>query len=176
MSMRERSPRFTAAANRYVLLLTHGQKCHRIVFSRAAIWGGGAMLCLAGAALIGAAAYLLFRDDMLAALLDRQTQMQYAYEDRVAALRLRLDQAVSRQFIDQDGVEGKVQNLVMRQAQLETRAAVVAQLVEKTIAHEDATTVSRGLEARQASGAPSIDGVLAINRALPPSQRSEERV
>jgi murein DD-endopeptidase MepM/ murein hydrolase activator NlpD len=170
MSMRERSPRFTAAANRYVLLLTHGQKCHRIVFSRAAIWGGGAMLCLAGAALIGAAAYLLFRDDMLAALLDRQTQMQYAYEDRVAALRLRLDQAVSRQFIDQDGVEGKVQSLVMRQAQLETRAAVVAQLVEKTIAHEDATTVSRGLEARQASGAPSIDGVLAINRALPPSQ------
>ena len=78
---------------------------------------------------------------MLASLLDRQTQMQYAYEDRLAALRLRLDQVTSRQFIDQDGVEGKVQNLVLRQAQLETRAAVVAQLVERTMARDTGVTL-----------------------------------
>ena len=88
---------------------------------------------------IGAAGYLMFRDDLLAGLIDRQTQMQYAYEDRIAALRLRLDQLASRQFIDQDGVEGKVQSLVLRQAHLETRAAVVAQLVERTISRAPAS-------------------------------------
>ncbi|QGM99575.1 M23 family metallopeptidase [Methylocystis parvus] len=83
----------------------------------------------------------MFRDELLAGLLDRQTQMQYAYEDRIAALRLRLDQLASRQFIDQDGVEGKVQRLVLRQAQLETRAAVVAQLVERTISRDAGVTM-----------------------------------
>ncbi|PPD46700.1 MAG: peptidase M23 [Methylocystis sp.] len=83
----------------------------------------------------------MFRDELLAGLLDRETQMQYAYEDRIAALRLRLDQLASRQFIDQDGVEGKVQTLVLRQAQLETRAAVVAQLVERTISRDAGVTM-----------------------------------
>jgi murein DD-endopeptidase MepM/ murein hydrolase activator NlpD len=89
-------------------------------------------LVLLGAGLLApcAAAYLAFRDDMLAELVDRQTQMRYVYEDRLAAMRLRLDQATSRQFLAQGDVESKVQTLVARQAKLETRAALVARLVE----------------------------------------------
>lgn len=102
----------------------------RIALSPPALWGLAALAALLAVVAPCAAFYLAFRDDMLAGLLARQAQMQYAYEDRLAALRLRLDQATSRQFIDQDGVEGKVQTLVVRQAQLETRAAMIARLVE----------------------------------------------
>ena len=117
--------------------VTRGQQRRRFEVSRLALFGGAALLSLVGAAVISAAGYLVFRDDLLAGLIERQTQMQYAYEDRLAAARLRLDQVASRQFIDSDGVEGKVRSLVIRQAMLETRAAVVARLLEHTV--RDAT-------------------------------------
>lgn len=131
-------------------------------------------VCAAGlcvcALTIASAAYLLLRDDLLASLIERQTQAQYAYEDRIAALRLRLDQVASRQFIDQDGVEGRVQKLVLRQAQLETRAAVVAQLVERAVSREApllAGVSSRAAEPR-AAGAPLRPAPAPLARNEPP--------
>lgn len=128
--MRKRSFQCFDASPDCVAHAPGGARLRRYEFSRHALLGGVAALALSGAALLGSASYLMFRDEILAGLLDRQTKMQYAYEDRLAAARLRLDQVSSRRFLDQDGVEGKVQSLVMRQAMLETRAAVVAQLVE----------------------------------------------
>jgi murein DD-endopeptidase MepM/ murein hydrolase activator NlpD len=137
MSLRQRSFQFVENNSNYVVHVTRGQQRRRFEVSRLALFGGAALLSLVGAALIAAAGYLVFRDDLLAGLIERQTQMQYAYEDRLAAARLRLDQVASRQFIDSDGVEGKVRSLVIRQAMLETRAAVVARLLEHTV--QDAT-------------------------------------
>ncbi|GGH22350.1 membrane protein [Alsobacter metallidurans] len=77
---------------------------------------------------VGATAYIAFREDILGGLMSRQTQMQYAYEDRIAALRTSIDRLTSRQLLDQDSFEGKVQELIARQAQLENRQAVVASL------------------------------------------------
>jgi len=136
MAEREHSYRFVEADGDYLVEVTRGHRSRRFAVSRAMLFGFGGAAALLAAGVVASASYLLFRDDMLASLLERQTQMQYAYEDRLAALRLRLDQVASRQFIDQDGVEGKVQTLVIRQARLETRAAVVAQLVERTVAAE----------------------------------------
>lgn len=141
MRNRDHSYRFVDSSGDFVIELARGHFRRRFQISRAALAGAGAAIGVVAATTIGAAAYLMFRDELLAGLLDRQTQMQYAYEDRIATLRLRLDQVASRQFIDQDGVEGKVQNLVLRQARLETRAAVVAQLVERTIARDAGVTV-----------------------------------
>jgi murein DD-endopeptidase MepM/ murein hydrolase activator NlpD len=137
MSPRERSFQFVEDSSSYVVHVTRGHRRRRFEISRLVLFGGTALLSLVGAAVVGAAGYLVFRDDLLAGLIERQTQMQYAYEDRLAAARLRLDQVTSRQFIDSDGVEGKVQSLVIRQAMLETRAAVVARLLEHTV--QDAT-------------------------------------
>ncbi len=134
MRHRDQSYRFTAAGGDYTVQLSRGNRTRSYRLSSAAIIAGGLALGLLGTSVVGAAGYLMFRDELLARLIDRQTQMQYAYEDRIAGLRLRLDQLASRHVIDQDGVEGRVQRLVMRQAQLETRAAVVAQLVERTFA------------------------------------------
>ncbi len=88
----------------------------------------GIALVILGAWYLVATIYLVFRDDLLSSLVARHTQVQYAYEDRIAALRTSIDRLTSRQLIDQDGVEGKVQELMSRQAQLETRQAMVAAL------------------------------------------------
>jgi len=159
MSPRTQSFNFIDAGSAFVLHVRRGQKSRSFEISRLALFSFAALFCLVALLMVGAASYLLFRDDMLANLLDRETQMQYAYEDRLAALRLRLDQITSRQFVDQDGVEGKVQSLVRRQAQLETRAAVVAQLVEKTVSKE--SSLSRGA----APGQPINSSVAA--KAIP---------
>ena len=73
--------------------------------------------------MIGAGGYMLFHDDILRSLLDRQIDMQRAYEDQLAVVRLRLDQALTRQMLDQDSVEDRMQKLVLRETMLETRAA-----------------------------------------------------
>ncbi len=133
MSLRDRSFQFVDDNPRYVVQVTRGQHRRRFEISRLALLGGGLLLSLVGLAVVGAAGYVMFRDDLLAGLIERQTQMQYAYEDRLAAARLRLDQVAGRQFVDSEGVEGKVQNLVLRQAMLETRAAVVTRLLEHAV-------------------------------------------
>lgn len=165
MSKRERNRR-GETPNRYAFQVTRGQRRHTIEFSPATVIGAGALISLAGVAVVGAAGYLLFRDDMLAGLLDRQTRMQYAYEDRLAALRLRLDQAVARQFVDRDGVEGKVQSLAIRQAQLETRAAVVARLVERAGVAKAATLVPQSF-GRQPSAFRPLLATAAPSQASP---------
>ena len=77
------------------------------------------------------AGYMFFHDDILRGLLDRQIEMQYAYENQLAAARLQLDQAATRRILDQDDVKGQIEKLVLRATMLETRAAAVAELVER---------------------------------------------
>ncbi len=141
MRNRDQSFRYVDASGDYVVQVSRGHKSRKFRMSAGAIVASASLACVVAAVTVGAAGYLIFRDELLAGLIDRQTQMQYAYEDRIAALRLRLDQLASRQFIDQDGVEGKVQSLVLRQAKLETRAAVVAQLLERTISRDAGVAV-----------------------------------
>jgi murein DD-endopeptidase MepM/ murein hydrolase activator NlpD len=92
---------------------------------------------IAAALLLGwyltATLYLVFRDEMLARLMNQQTEMQYAYEDRLAALRNQIDKVTSRQLLDQNSLEGKLHELISRQSQLETRHALVASLAEQPI-------------------------------------------
>lgn len=180
MRHRDQSYHFVDASGDYVVQVSRGHKSRKFRLSPGALAAGGALLGLVATGILGATGYLMFRDELLAGLLDRQTQMQYAYEDRIAALRLRLDQLASRQFIDQDGVEGKVQRLVLRQAQLETRAAVVAQLVERTISRDaGVTTIAPAARAEAPTtalgairaGMPLAKAAPAAARNLPSTQK-----
>jgi murein DD-endopeptidase MepM/ murein hydrolase activator NlpD len=83
------------------------------------------------AALLGTGLYFVFRDDMLAALMRRQAQMQFAYEDRIANLRNQIERMATRQLANQDTVESKVAELAMRQARLESRSALVSALAAR---------------------------------------------
>ena len=74
------------------------------------------------------ATYFAFRDDVLTRLLARQAQMQYAYEDRIADLRGQVDRLASRQLLDQEQFESKLEQIARRQATLESRSSALSSL------------------------------------------------
>ncbi|WP_438277587.1 peptidoglycan DD-metalloendopeptidase family protein [Nitrobacter sp.] len=74
------------------------------------------------------ATYFAFRDDVLTRLIARQADMQYAYEDRIAELRARVDRTTSRQLLDQEQFDRKLEDIARRQAVLESRAAALSAL------------------------------------------------
>ncbi len=113
--------------------------------------GGGLSLLLLGWYL-AATIYLVFRDEMLGRLMSQQAEMQYAYEDRLAALRNQLDKVTSRQLLDQNTLEGKLHELLSRQAQLETRQAVVATLIDQPIFSTQSRTPGRPASAPATTG------------------------
>src|SRR6266568_502475 len=69
--------------------------------------------------------YFAFREDVLAKLIARHAEMQFAYEDRIAELRAQIDRFSSRQLIDQEAYEKKLEQILRRQAALESRAGAL---------------------------------------------------
>jgi murein DD-endopeptidase MepM/ murein hydrolase activator NlpD len=74
--------------------------------------------------------YILSKDDLAARMIARETSRQYAYEDRIAALRADIDRYASKALLDQDGVESRVDELATRQAELESRQSLVSALAD----------------------------------------------
>lgn len=74
--------------------------------------------------------YILSKDDLAARMIARETTRQYAYEDRIAALRADVDRYASRALLDQDGVESRVDELATRQAELESRQSLVTAMAD----------------------------------------------
>jgi murein DD-endopeptidase MepM/ murein hydrolase activator NlpD len=78
------------------------------------------------------ATYFAFRDDVLTRLIARQAEMQYAYEDRIADLRVKVDRATSRQLLDQEQFDQKLEQILRRQAALESRATAMGAIPDTT--------------------------------------------
>jgi murein DD-endopeptidase MepM/ murein hydrolase activator NlpD len=97
----------------------------QIRFGPVAFWiAVGSVVMMAGWS-IATATYFAFRDDVLKDLMARQAEQQYAYEDRIAELRARIDRTTSRQLLDQEQFEQKLDDLLRRQATLESRATAL---------------------------------------------------
>jgi murein DD-endopeptidase MepM/ murein hydrolase activator NlpD len=78
------------------------------------------------------ATYFAFRDDVLTRLIARQAEMQYAYEDRIAELRAKVDRATSRQLLDQEQFDQKLEQIMRRQTALESRATALGTVPDVT--------------------------------------------
>jgi murein DD-endopeptidase MepM/ murein hydrolase activator NlpD len=78
------------------------------------------------------ATYFAFRDDVLTRLIARQAEMQYAYEDRIAELRAKVDRATSRQLLDQEQFDQKLDQIMRRQTALESRATAMGAIPDVT--------------------------------------------
>jgi len=78
------------------------------------------------------ATYFAFRDDVLTRLIARQAEMQYAYEDRIAELRAKVDRTTSRQLLDQEQFDQKLDQIMRRQTALESRATALGSLPDVT--------------------------------------------
>jgi murein DD-endopeptidase MepM/ murein hydrolase activator NlpD len=91
----------------------------------------GTLVIMAGWTLV-TGTYFAFHDDVLKRLIARQAEMQYGYEDRIAELRAQLDRITSRQLLDQEQFEQKLEQISRRQANLETRASALSTLPDMT--------------------------------------------
>jgi murein DD-endopeptidase MepM/ murein hydrolase activator NlpD len=81
---------------------------------------------------LGATTYLVLRDNLIGATMARQARMQHEYEDRIAALRAQVDRVTSRQLLDQQVVEDKVEKLLEQQMALTSRHGRIGALLQGT--------------------------------------------
>jgi murein DD-endopeptidase MepM/ murein hydrolase activator NlpD len=79
------------------------------------------------------ATYFAFRDDVLTRLIGRQAEMQYAYEDRIAELRAKIDRTTSRQLLDQEQFDQKLEQILRRQTTLESRATALGAISDPSV-------------------------------------------
>jgi murein DD-endopeptidase MepM/ murein hydrolase activator NlpD len=79
------------------------------------------------------ATYFAFRDDVLTRLIARQAEMQYAYEDRIAELRAKVDRTTSRQLLDQEQFDQKLDQIMRRQTALESRATALGAMPDASV-------------------------------------------
>jgi murein DD-endopeptidase MepM/ murein hydrolase activator NlpD len=82
----------------------------------------GTLVIMAGWSL-ATGTYFAFQDDVLTRLIARQKEQQFAYEDRIAELRAQIDRITSRQLLDQEQFEQKLEQIIRRQTVLESRTS-----------------------------------------------------
>jgi murein DD-endopeptidase MepM/ murein hydrolase activator NlpD len=106
--------------------LSHAGK--RVRVGPVLFWSVVVSVVIMGAWSAATATYFTFRDDVLTRLVARQAEMQYAYEDRIAELRAQIDRTTSRQLLDQEQFEQKLDQIQRRQMQLEQRTSALSGL------------------------------------------------
>ena len=138
-----------AAVGDYTLV--HGGRQVRI--GPVAFWIVVGTLVIMAVWSIGTGTYFAFRDDVLSGLISRHARMQIAYEDRIAALRGQVDRITSRQLLDQEQFERRLDALLKRQATLERRTTA---LTDDTLtpARSTATSARRTCASRRRSRPP----------------------
>lgn len=121
MAERPENRVFGKRAREHVVILASGDKIRHMTIRP---WMAAVTFCFAGMFTVGylaATSYLVLRDDLIGATMARQARMQHDYEDRISALRAQVDRVTSRQLLDQQVVEEKVEKLMQQQLALSAR-------------------------------------------------------
>jgi murein DD-endopeptidase MepM/ murein hydrolase activator NlpD len=113
-------PHAPAARAQSGYALVHAGK--QVRFGPVVFWIVVGTIVLLGVWSAATATYFTFHDDVLTRLIARQSEMQYAYEDRIADLRAKIDRITSRQMLDQEQFDKKLDQIMRRQSALEGRA------------------------------------------------------
>ena len=98
-----------------------------------AFWIVVGTLVIMAAWSITTATYFAFHDDVLTRMVAREADMRFGYEDRIAELRAQIDRLSSRQLLDQEQYEQKLDQVSRRQATLESRAAALGALSDPSV-------------------------------------------
>ncbi len=143
------APLRALAARQDGYTLVHAGKQVRI--GPVLFWIAVGSITLLGLWSAATATYFAFRDDVLTRLIARQAEMQYAYEDRIAELRAKVDRTTSRQLLDQEQFDQKLDQIMRRQTALESRATALGSLPDIT---GSIKPPSRGTAASDTSAGP----------------------
>jgi len=111
--------------------LVHAGK--QVRFGPVAFWIVVGTVTVLGMWSAATATYFAFRDDVLTRLIARQADMQYAYEDRIAELRAKVDRTTSRQLLDQEQFDQKLDQIMRRQTTLESRATALGAMPDTSV-------------------------------------------
>jgi len=135
--MRARLPR-----SHFFVTVARGEGMRTFALRPYAIWAIAALLPLAILWAGVATAYIAFHDDMLAAYIVREARMQNAYEDRIADARGELDRVAARQLLDQGSFEGRMHDLLSRQARLEQHDKIIETLANQISGREPSANMA----------------------------------
>ena len=139
----------------------HGRR--RVRIGPVAFWiCVGTLVIMAGWTMI-TATYFTFRDDVLTQLIARQAEMQHAYEDRIAEMRGQIDRVTSRQLLDQEQFEQKLDTIARRQQTLEQRSATLGALADPATTGSINKTPPRDAPQKPS---PIGDGASRLERGL----------
>ncbi len=122
---------FGKRRTQHVIILASGDKIRHMTVRP---WMAALAFCFCGVMAIGylgATTYLVMRDNLIGASMARQARMQHVYEDRIAALRAQVDRVTSRQLLDQQVVEEKVEKLLEQQMALSSRHGRLGALLDR---------------------------------------------
>jgi murein DD-endopeptidase MepM/ murein hydrolase activator NlpD len=126
IEQKERGAEQAAARSAY----TFAHAGRQVRLGPVAFWiGVGTLVIMAGWS-VAAATYLTFRDDVLRTLIAHQAEQQFAYEDRIAELRAQIDRTTSRQLLDQEQFQQKLDDLSRRQVTLEQHATALGAVTD----------------------------------------------
>lgn len=115
----------------HIIILASGDKVRHMTLKP---WMAALSVCFVSVFSIGylaATSYLVLRDDLIGGTMARQARMQHEYEDRIAALRAQVDRVTSRQLLDQQIVEDKVERLLKQQMALSSRHGKLGTLFDR---------------------------------------------
>jgi murein DD-endopeptidase MepM/ murein hydrolase activator NlpD len=128
LSMHARHPQAGRKPHNHPLVLSFAYRRHARTFAIPRLAAIIVFLLIPIAALLYLAAtcYLIFHDDVLAGLMQRQASLQYAYENRIAALQRDVENANQRAANDAAGFAERLHGLSQRQALIESRTALLA--------------------------------------------------
>ena len=153
----ERSADQAAARSAY----TFAHAGRQVRLGPVAFWiGVGTLVIMAGWS-VAAATYLTFRDDVLRTLIAHQAEQQFAYEDRIAELRAQIDRTTSRQLLDQEQFQQKLDDLSHRQATLEQHAVALGAVTDPVTTGSIRTPAAPPRGNRQSSISDSLGRVEA---------------
>ena len=125
----QRLPHYQPRTSSWTLTLKRGTRNSVYQFRPWIVSVGLGLFALVSIAYLGATAYLVFRDDLVGAAVSRQVRMQYAYEERIAALRSELDRMTSRHAVQTQNVEQQLSTLLEQQATIEEHQSALDSLV-----------------------------------------------
>ncbi len=159
---------FGKRAQKHIIILASGDKVRHMTLRP---WMAALSVCFVSVFSIGylaATSYLVLRDDLIGGTMARQARMQHEYEDRIAALRAQVDRVTSRQLLDQQVVEDKVEKLLQQQMALTSRHGKLDTLLDRAeesgvSAKETPSVITpQALEKR----ADASGGIKAIERLM----------
>ncbi|AYD01235.1 M23 family metallopeptidase [Neorhizobium sp. NCHU2750] len=175
MAQRAENRVFGKRQANHVLILASGEQIRHMTIRPWMIAIGLSAACMALVGYLGATSYLVVRDDLIGATMARQARMQHDYEDRIAALRAQLDRITSRQLLDQQVVEKKVEKLLEQQDAIFSRHGKLGSLLDRAQqsgiepSASDAPAFAPGSDGKRADAG----GASAISRLLAKSDTAD---